>query len=394
MKQFFSHLVLFLIVILSACEEDPTSVGEDLIDNQDLINVYFYDSRGHDEFINSKSYIDTLSLGISERTLLGRSGSISSTAALKFYFPLPDSIENAINDGTLTPLSSWIKLIPNYYYGEANGNFGLTAHKITESWGSGKFKIDTLKNLQYEPQNYAGQLSINDTIVIINLDEQLSYEWLLSRIDESAHPNYGVILIPTQSTSKIIGFLGITSATLLGALPEVHLVVEKPGEFIDTLTATPIIDAFGVEGPFPQADETISFVQGGIPVQTSLKFDISSLPQTAIILKADLTLHTDTLLSEYGSLSSDTLMVQLLSDYNDNNIDEDVFAIAMSKTGTAFNVDIKHFVQYWLDQKDNFGIKVSAADQEKSVTKTAIYNEKISNADLKPRLQITFTDIK
>lgn len=389
-------LLLISIALFSfyACEDDPSSVGQSLLEGQDLTNVYTL------ETVNSTwkpSYIDSIALGSARRTLVGRTANLNSTGLLKFYFDFPDSIKNALDADVLNILSATINLRPTYYFGDQSLNWDMSAYEITNEWGSADFNKDSLQNVTYNSTNLLSNLQIvDDTTITSGFNTDLVKQWMKFTHDSENFENEGIILIPGESTARVIGFPALTSDVDEAVLPQLVVIVESPGEFVDTLYASLINDAYAVEGELPAPLDHQKILQGGLPARTNLKFNLSGLSKNSVIIDALLSVYSDTLNSDYGSKGSDSLVVSLLTDFENNVIEDedDIFSFTLIKEGNVYKGNIRRYVQRWLDELSNEGMQLKLSDEDKAVTKVAVYDNTIQEETLKPRLQIIYTDVK
>jgi hypothetical protein len=386
---------MWLILLFGGCEDDPSSVGKDLLDTQDLTNIYTFETRNA---AFKESYIDVVSLGAAGRTLIGKYENTTSTGLMKFYFSVADSIEHAVGVDSINLISAYIKFRPTYYMGDKSLPWSFTAHKITNSWGSTDFTRDSLKNVVYETGDIGSNLQfVNDSTITFDIDINVAYEWMLYSLDDETHSNNGVILIPTTETSRVIGFPALTSVVTEANLPQLHLIVEKPGHFVDTVSAIITNDAYAVEGILPNQIANRTVLQGGLPVRTNLMFDVSQLSKSAVIIDAGLSIYIDSLNSQLGSKGTDSLVVSFLQNYEDNTLDDDdnnVFNFVLTRDGNKFTGNIRRYVQHWIDDKENQGFQVKVSDETSALTKYYLYDQTIPDESFKPLLQIIYTDVQ
>ncbi len=391
-------LSLFLIILLflsfSACEDDPSSVGEDLLEGQDLTNL-----RNMQSIISEskESYIDSINLGSAGRTLIGKTEDLTSTGLLRFSFSLPDSIETEMDSDNLEIVSATIILRPTYYFGEESGNWEFGTHEVTRTWGYTEFNTDSLAVIPYNSEDLGSNLQfVDDTTITFEFDKNITYQWMQHSTGDTTVINNGIIFVPAPACSRVIGFPALLSVSDDSYLPQLEVIVESPGEFVDTLFATLINDAYAVEGSIAAPPENMQYIQGGLPVRTNVKFDLSGLSQNAIVVDAVLTMHTDTLSSDYGSKGTDTLVVSLLTDFEENTVEEDnnIYSFILVRDGNTFTGNMRRYVQHWLDDTENQGMQIRVSDEDKALTRIALYESAVPDTTLKPRIQIIYTDVK
>lgn len=395
MKKSFSLILPILLILgLTACEDDPSSVGQSLLEDQDLTNIYTFETTSS---VIKPSYMDSIALGAASRTLIGKTEKLEAIGLWKFYFEVPDSIETEVNADNLNILSSQVTLRPTYWFGEKNAPWGFSAYEVSSTWGSTNFNKDTLNNLIYESTDLSSNLQfVDDTTITFDLDADIAYNWIKFSMNDSTLENEGIIIIPNASTNKIVGFPALTSVVDDDVLPQLSLIVESPGSFVDTLNATLINDAYAVRGDSPDPVENRIMLQSGLTVRSSIMFDVSGLPENSVIVDALLSVYPDSLNSEFGSKGTDTLVVSLLTDFNNNTVEEEdnIYSFQLQNNGNVYQGNIRRYVQYWIDELDNQGMQLKLSDEDRAVTKLAIYDNNISDETLKPRLQIIYTNVK
>jgi hypothetical protein len=145
LKNKLVSVLLFLISIpfLVSCEDEPSSIGVELISG-DLIVVKTFDS-GIDTVSQSSSYFkNVITLGSSNWILLGKYQDIEASTLLKFIFGFSDSLRTDVIDGNINVLDAWIVLRDRYTYGDTLASMEFTTHKVNSSWSFTQFTIDSL----------------------------------------------------------------------------------------------------------------------------------------------------------------------------------------------------------------------------------------------------------
>ncbi|MCK5457198.1 MAG: hypothetical protein KAI45_08740, partial [Melioribacteraceae bacterium] len=182
-----------LISILVSCTDDITSIGKDLLSNKDIIDILFINSEEGAFEQQSKYYTDSLSLTTSSMLLLGKHDNVESTMLMKFLIFLPDSIKDAVNDGTLQVLNSTLEIVPIYTYADKSNYFDFNVHKINSAWNSLTFDKDSLENLNYDDIDLSSNRNYTDTLISLDFDKELTQEWLnYSAADDQASNNNGI----------------------------------------------------------------------------------------------------------------------------------------------------------------------------------------------------------
>ena len=168
------YISIFIVIILTffvACQEDPTSVGNGLIPDEDKINVKEINSIDDSLAQSSFYYYDkSVSYGAAIRTLLGKTENLESSVLMSFLVNLPDSIITAFKSDSLIIKEAKVLLTPTYYLGDKNLPFDFTVHKINNTWGPTGYNKDSLAFLDYNAQNLGSNIETNDSSVYFRLD--------------------------------------------------------------------------------------------------------------------------------------------------------------------------------------------------------------------------------
>ena len=385
-------MISILIIGLISCDDNPTSLGSNLLPNQDLINVTQINSLDAAFEQQARFYnTDTLDLASSTKIFLGKNGNVESTMLMKFLFFFPDSIKKAILGDSLVLKNAFIEMQPIYTKGNSNNSFDFTVHEIAEDWNSLDFTIANLEALQFNNENVSSNHDFsNDTLITLDLNKALVENWMKLFSSETQEANYGVYFNFTNTTDKILGFPAISSAEDT-RLTRLKLIVEVPNNYTDTLTAIVSSDVHVVKGKLPATNNNNIFVQGGIPIHCNLFIDVSKVPKYSIINKATLKLHVDESESEIGTIKTDYLKVALINDYELSKTNTDYSVINLELDSLSYYTgDITKYVQEWISTGNN-GLKLFTADEVESLNKIAIYGSENTDLKLRPYLEIIYT---
>ncbi len=389
----FFVLIIFGLLTLTSCEDDPSSVGQGLLEDQDIAKFYSIDSNENNLAIETKSYLSEIQYGSSKRTLVGNADNLTVNGLIKFVYLTPDSVEDAIDNNQLTVEESYLNLPIDYSFGNMNATNVFSLNRITNDWSTVNFDRKSLENITFGNTDLGSSYNYTDSSITIVFDQQTSFEWLSNSADTNKFFNYGMLLKPVLNSERIIGFNALSSIVNANELPSLKTIVRFESGDTDTLEAVLTADAFAVEGEMPPSVDDQSLLQGGLPVRTDIKFDLSSIPKTAVVIDAKLTLQYDSLNSVFGSSVSDTLLLSLLNEYNSSEVDSTLFSLRLTRDANAYSGDIEPFIQLWTDERENEGLQIRLSDEDRAVSKVALYNEKNDTA-LKPHLKIIYTDIK
>lgn len=387
----FSLSLLFI-----ACNDSPTAVGSDLIPDEDKISFKYFDSYSENLPQSSNYYEKKLALGTSNRLLLGKTPIAESSILLQFNPTLVDSLNTRFKNGELVVSKSWITMNPTYYLGEKSENYDFTVHQIRSAWGLDKFDRDSLAALKNDAQDIRirdENLFRGDTALVFNMNNDVVTEWLKRNNDTSLPNNYGLLLKPTGSTNRIIGFNAVDVYSTANSI-YLQFEVKRGTAFIDTVNVLPYMDNHSVNltGNFPSANNQI-FVQGGYAIRGQLYFNLAKVPKRIVVNKAILELTVNYNYTIDSEPKSDSFFVKILADSVTRKMSSDSVytAIISKKTGDTYSGDITWMVQKWIEGTPNHGITLELADEEDSAARIVFYGSKESNTLLKPRLKLTYT---
>ncbi len=383
---------LFLLLLLSSCNDDPTSIGANLLPAQDMINVIAVNSI--DSTISQKvsNYdTDTLALNSSSKILLGEAENVKSVMLMKFYMFLADSIKEAILDNSIIIKSATLELKTIYTYGNPTGSFDFSIYEITEDWNSLEFGKEDLPINLDKTVDLSSNEQISDSLVTLDFNKDILFEWMKFFANGTQAENYGIYFDVNSGTDRILGFPAISSI-YDSTIANINMVIEVPNKFTDTLDISVTSDLHIVLGNLEASNKENVIVQGGIPTHANLFFDLSAIPNHAIVNRATLKLFVDDSETEVGSIESKYLNVILLDNFEDSEVSTAYPRIVLNEDSlrTFYSGEITPFVQYWIS-KENNGAQLYLNDEIETVNKIAIATDKHANPALKPYLEIIYT---
>lgn len=386
-------LILSLIIIAFACNDEPTSVGNALIPSVDRITFQKIDSykNGFEQKFSSFQK-DSLFFGTSRRILLGSYKNLSIDMLVSFGILFPDSIKDGLTKNEITLKSSWIEMKPNYWIGDKS-HFEFSVKEINQSWASREFNNDTLIAVK---ASLGGEIliqdsySFSDSLIKFSVDKQVINKWVMQSAGNSLATNNGLYFSPISNTG-IVGFQAITRFTTADYIT-LNMVFEKQGIILDTVKAVQRLDMHVVTSTEPDKIGNNSIIlQSSSAMRGKLWFDISGVPSNAILNKATLTLFIDKANTEIGSVKTDTVALRFYENKNENIIKKDYGIAALFNKGNSYSGDIRKFAQRWINGEKNEGMEVRLSDEDRSANKIAFYKSDYQVDSLRPRLTIFYT---
>jgi|ERR1035437_2313013 hypothetical protein len=388
-----SAIVLtFITLNLISCSDDPSSIGSAFL-SRDFIKLDSLDSFKDTLPQFSYTYKHIIPLGFSSTLLLGTKGDNVATMLLSFNIVVPDSIKADLISNAITVSSAVVQLYKNYNYGDSTAPIDYSVHSINTTWTSSGFTVDSLPpHLQYDAADVSSNKSFTDTLYQFNLSNDLALKWL-NIYANSQTPDNGVVVIPTQNSGKIVGFYALTSATNVN-IPFLVVVLNKPSVYAnDTLKFSTTADLSVITGNQPQNQTENIFVQSSIELESRIQFNLSKVPEHAIINYAELQLTIDTTQSVFGSAYSDQLTAYYITD--STRIDSfSTNQVTLNRIGSLYTGNITTYVQNWVSTKINEGIQVRAGTYDTGLELWALKGTKAADPSKRPRLKIIYTNKK
>lgn len=380
---------LFLFFFVSSCSDTPTDLGSDLL-NPDLIGVVSFDSQKDSIYQTSYSFKKVIALGGASRVLIGKADNLTANALFVFTFIISDSLKQLVRNDSLVVLSAKVELTPEYVFGDSNATFDYSVHKINSSWVSSSFTADSFLNskFSYDPNDLSSNKVESDSLYSFNLDANIVKDWLKYQVDTSLAKNNGIVILPTATTNKIVGFVAFNPE--ISNDTKVKAVVQKLGTTRqDTLTAFVLSDVHVIIGENTVTPDRM-IVQAGVVSNSYLYFDLSKIPDKAVINYAKLSVELDTLNSKFGSGFTNSLQAFLVTNSDSLKVDEKT-PESLFRNGKRYEGNVSAFVRYWLNQKDNQGIILKAGNETAGVEKFILKGSSYPVYEERPKLEIVYT---
>jgi len=382
----FIVIILFTLLNLLSCSDDPTSIGIDLLQGDYLI-VSTFDTQDDTVTQSSSFFKEVVPLGLSSKVLIGKRDELEATTLMDFLFFIEDSLRQDFLDGNIMVNQAFMELTPTYLYTDSMAEYDFSVHEITSDWSSG-FTSDSLANLTFNVEDLSSNKNFTDSIYTFDLNSDFVLQWLKSYIDTSLGTFNGIYFIPTMSTGKVVGFQALTPTSSTAA--KLKVVIEKPGSFVDTIRAFIFADVSAIITDLPVLPAADIGVQASTTIQSSLFFDLSEVPRDIIINKAELILTEDTLSSITGSPFNANLAVFQITDSSDLTVNESS-GILLGKHNNIYTGNITSYITSWINSENNQGMVIRSASLTEGLELFAIKGSDYPNLSERPRLRIVFT---
>jgi len=163
---------------------------------------------------------------------------------------------------------------------------------------------------------------------------------------------------------------------------------------VDTLNFYSIEDVSALSGNKPVVPSGDIAVQGGLAVDSRINFDLSSIPDGAVINKALFTVYVDSSATKTGDNYSNSLIAYFARDSVGTSYDT-TSSVILNRSGNSFTGDIAKFIQSIASgYHDNNGFILTAGSQNLGIDIFALKGSDASDASFRPRLVITYTGKK
>jgi hypothetical protein len=322
--------------------------------------------------------------------LVGRDGSYAAHLLMGFYgnlFPLRD---------TILVVSAAVRLRGATFSGDSSGTYGFTVHRIERGWSANTFTADSLTAGFYDPGivrgRFNGIVGPDTQQISVDLDTAMVREWFSS---SSTSNKYGFILVPTQDSRLIRGFVSFDADSSKN-LPTLEVIATNTaGTTRDTTRFSLGVDTFvGALDPFtPQPG--ILYLQSGVLIRGALRFDVSFIPRGSTIHKAELRLQYEPATSRLNRFSGDTaLAAHVLLSESDllQFASGSVQVRRVSDTPTGYLADIRSAVQAWV-KGPNYGIllRMGSGLEYSSLDLVTIRTRAAADPAQRPTLRIIYS---
>lgn len=384
LKNITYTLIFGFSLLFMSCSDDPGSIGASMNENNS-IKVDYLNSLNDTVFQSSSSYSRVLALGSANKLILGKQGNLESSVLIKFSIGLEDKIKNDLD--SIEIISARIILTNSYSFGNSSANFDFSVHKVTYDWAYSTFNIDSINLLTYENTNLSSNKSFADTLMSFDIDNGLIKDWMKDEKANSSANTYGIYLKPSDNSGKFYGFWGYSASIDLALQPKLTVVLKKGTSYQDTITFYTSQDNHLVKGNASLVPSGYLQLQSGVSVNSNIYFDLSKLPNGAIINSAYLMLNMDTLYTELGKGYTEGLYAYFTSDSSAHKYESPAL---LERNGTKFSGDISSIINRILISKSNLGVTLSTRTPIEGLEKYAIFGSSAADT-LKPRLSITYS---
>lgn len=387
-QRYLFLLAASVSLFLYSCSDAPRNFNSNLL-GADQINIQSVNSLTSGFQQKSTSFKTVVPTGASHTLLLGQYNNQKASVLIQFAIYLPDSMKTDLASSAITITDGWVDFVRTNIYGDSTASMDFSVHKITSPWTSYGFTSDSLKStFTFDNTDISSNRNTSlDSINSFHLSTQYLTD-LFNGLATSA-PDYGIYLQPASSSQKVVGYQAVLSGST--EQPALKIVVNKPGVYTDTLGFDGYGDVSVLDGDLPSVPSGDIVMQSSLVGQSTIAFDVSSIPQNAIINQAKLYLNVDTLNSKFGANYAPVMAVFNIADSAAKLIDSTFSATTVSLYDTTYQGYITGFVQKWVTTKQNQGIILSPQDGLNGMDIFAFKGSNATEPWKRPRLEILYT---
>lgn len=424
MKQFFLVSILFTIaLVFGACNEKPTEIGENLID--DTLVVKTISSENNKLITQSKAYRFEMKSFDVHTVLLGKSDGFISTFLSRFATSMiPDSISN-ISIDDIIEAKIFLKPAPYLFSTNSTNNLSFEVKECNNLWQ--KIPNDSIHdNLNYvnydilfgsgdNPKyigntigSYNGIIEMPDSteggMISLDIDKQYVIDKLLQfDEDKNINTNFGIAFTPQTDCNIINQFYIDINADSVVDMSRLQLIYrtkdEENSDRIDTIQI--IMIGNGIFTDTPKMPESTIALQDNYDLRTEISLNLDTIPQIAGLIKSELILTLDSNNTILGNQPADSL-IRLAIFANSDDIEPleayySVVGIRDSETGKYVFNSVSGPIEYIIRSGgigslilyDYQSIKFNKINNK--MDRLVFFNEKAENPENRPILRIAYS---
>lgn len=388
---------LAVLLALSSCNEDPTTLGYSLVD--DTISVYAVSSAEAPLISSSETYNIPPEFINPGNSLIGKTQYYSAAVAMRFA-PIPDTLDY-LNESDI--IDCELRLFPGRYaIGDTAGSNTLSfdIHRIDNRWVKETSPNEFFGGSIYSPtplQNFTGTINRSDTMRSFTMPfpKDLVIDWF--KLQKNKDTIWGIALVPNENSKIINQFKGQGSG--IDTLPYIRVIYKDKNSNIDTIYMNSALEKSFYKGNFISDQNLV--IQGGLSYYSRLRFDLTSLPKFGGVHKAELYLTLDESKTIKGNLPLDTVITLA---YFEDEADElkfatpDLYYGCKRETGknTFVAPSISSAVSYWLrkDRKGSLALKFNSISAEATFNKFSFHGPNDPDPTKRPKLLIIYSELK
>lgn len=380
--------VIIFIVLNTGCDEQPVSVGEGILPDEDFVDI---DTLIVDA-VESFSFEFPVVTSGSQHIFAGETSEHRIESIFRFTTSLsefglsPDTVRNA------ELFEASLHLHPSYFIGDSTEVIPLYLHEVISGWTTVGFNRNVFESVNRKNEILADTTVMlgDSNATVFNLPRELMLKW--AEHDELSIIPQGFIIKSDDTANGIVGFHGPAGDDA----PVIRIIYGTEGAQ-DTVSLTQTVRAFAayLKKDFNLHDNII--VQAGVSTRSVVRFDIGEIPENAFIHNAELELTRNPDLSLSHPTISDSLFAYQLTDPNKftmQTTNRSQFTATVTDTinnSTTYKALVGHIVQDWVTVDENKGFIIRDNSETLGLHRASFYTEGADDAAKRPRLKIIFS---
>ncbi len=383
-------IVLGVMIILAAstgCDEEPTSVGEGILPEEDFISIDTLVIEADESF----SVDEPIITGGAPTMFAGETDQKRVMSIFRIDSLLTD---RGITSDTLaasTVFDATLFLKPEYYLGDTTETISLDIYEVLSGWSTDGFNRDVFDVINHgnEPLYTSSAVLADTNAVEFSLPLTLMKRWA-DKGAESIIPQ-GLLIKSNEDANGIIGFGGAAGENA----PRLRIIYGSE-EAQDTVTFSQNSRAFAAYLKQDLDLQNSVIIQAGTATRAIVKFADHKFPEGNILIhNAQLILTRN----EENSISHpsvrDSLFAHHMPDPNKHTIREGnrgELALADSDTNAnVYSATVSEIVQAWVTVEVNNGFIIRDDHETLGLHRTSFFTEQAEDANKRPQLKIIFS---
>jgi outer membrane murein-binding lipoprotein Lpp len=389
--------VVLLGALLSGCivNDLPNEVGSEFVTDTLLLTTLSSDTSPLITSVQNGRAIVPIGSG---NFFVGRSNDAEMYSFVRFS--APDTVSNVQASDII---SCTMTIVPVLYgYGNiTTGRLSFRAVEVLQEW-TPLATVDTLAERQQRGALYGtrtiasydgiGTLQSTQAVIEIPIDRALALRWLNTPDSTQRANTYGLAFLPNANGSVISSFYGAGT----GVSPLISIRYRRATDTVEQLrTFTGFMQTSFSRTLQPVASNNDIVMQGGTALRSKMFFNLSMIPNLAIIHRADLFLTPDSLRSALGTESLPSILLARVAPDTTllgSNFANDFQALPRDANTGRYTANITQLLQRWLFGRENNGLifSLNATDENTQMARVVLFGR---NADStrRPLLRILYS---
>jgi len=377
-----------LLLFASGCDEDPTSVGEGILPDEDFVSIDTLIIEAHESYSIDEPIVTSGASNI----FAGENENVRISSIFRFDTLLtqrgitPDTVLSA------EEFNATLLLEPVYYLGDSTETITVNLFEATSGWSTSGFNRDVFETVRRGSESLDSKsVMIGDTnLVEFTLPRQLLHRWAQLADDMVIPP--GLIIDSTEDANGIIGFGGTAGDTA----PRLRIIYGTQASQ-DTVILSQNARAYGAYLKENADLENKLMVQAATASRGVVRFNLDELPRGALIHNAQLQLTRNPSQSISHPGTVDSLSAHHITDINKYTLrTQNAGPLTPVETDEAtgealYTANISEIIQAWLTVEDNNGLIVRDGNETLGLHRTSFYTHRTEDATKRPRLKIIFS---